>query len=403
MTVWETVIIGGGMAGVWAALAARAEAVASVCIVERAGAMMEWMGRPLPGDMALTGPLGGQPDWACGDGMGARLVEAVDGQRIAERYAGVGITLQTLATGAYGWEGGRLPALRAALLAALEQAQVAVRTGAAVEGMKRGDDGIVRVWFREGDPLNCRRVILAPGGARGHMLKWLEENAIGHIAEPRLGYVRFKAPQLAREIGVHHGPVTVRWPQGAERATGALTLSGRGLEGPVIAALAARLGALWHSMAWRIELEIDWLPQLSGAEMRRNLLARRARGGRATTASEPQFGMSPRLWGACLRRARIDGQARWQQVKERSINRLIDACKAYKLKTEGAGMPSVERAWAGGVATQAVDWESGRCHKAPWLALAGEVLDTLPMPEGWQLHWIQASACLAGQSVKNFA
>jgi predicted Rossmann fold flavoprotein len=290
--------------------------------------------------------------------------------------------------------------LREALTAALESIGVELHTGFSLETISRQPDGSFRIWSRDGMSDAADRLLLATGGERNHGMALARE--FGLEENPSLpGFVRLKAasPKLGEQLGPLSREIRIRCARSGLDASGPATFSSRGLEGEAVSRLSCRLCEDWKQRGYRISLEIDWVPELSTPGLRSELVSRTRSGKRKQVGEEPVFGFTQRQWLVFLGSARIDPETPWMRLKTRKLQTLVQRLKAHQVAFAGMGLPSGERAWAGGVCSSEVDWSSGQARRVSGLYFAGEILDLLGMPGGSHLNLIWASGYLAGSAM----
>ena len=97
--------------------------------------------------------------------------------------------------------------------------------------------------------------------------------------------------------------------------------------------------------------------------------------------------------------ARIDAETPWPRLKSKKLQTLVQRLKADAIRFKGMGLPSGERAWAGGVDTGGINVATGQSVSTPGLYFAGEMLDILGVPGGTHHNVAWASAHVAGSSM----
>jgi predicted flavoprotein YhiN len=256
------------------------------------------------------------------------------------------------------------------------------------------------VWSREGFPESGDKLLLATGGERNHGLTLAREAGM-EAAAPVPAYVRLRltSPKLGDRLGPLSRQVRLSCPATGLCETGAGQFSSRGLEGEVLSRLACQLCEGWSQRGYRLALNVDWVPEVSPAALRGELASRSEGGRRKPIGDDPLFGFTPRQWRVFLELARIEADLPWGRLKPKKLQTLVQRLKAHALKFDGMGLPSGERAWAGGLDLRCVDPGTGACLRSPGLHVAGEMLDMLGMPGGRQLNLVWASGYVAGSAM----
>jgi predicted Rossmann fold flavoprotein len=282
---------------------------------------------------------------------------------------------------------------------ALEGVNVSVVTDYALETISRVSGGF-RLWSKEGMAFEGAGLLLATGGERNHGLTLARE--LGEEVAPVYpAYLRLRlaSPKLGEQRGPLERQVKLRCEKTGEMSSGMVILSARGLEGPALSALSAKAGAVWHQLSCRIKLTVDWLPETSGSVVRSELHSRSLRGGRRAVGETPLFDFNGKQWMTFLSAARLDPATPWARIKEKKLQALVQRLKGEQIGFNGMGLPSGERAWAGGVHPSGLDVTTGQSLANPGLYFAGEILDLLGQPEGTHVNLAWATAYVAGSSM----
>jgi predicted Rossmann fold flavoprotein len=395
----NNLIIGGGLAGIQAALWCRLQGSGrQVTLLEKAPVIL-----PLPG-AGKTGRLIAGCRRVVSEGAVLRGGEAAghllskwSGRANCEWLDSIGVELDYDEKES-GWIVDFEKA-RQQIEAALERTGVQWITGFAAEMVSRGAGGF-KVWSKDGQSAAGEKLLLATGGERNHGLKLASE--LGAAVEvPFAAFVRLRlaSPKMGNELGSMTREVRLRCLRTGVDARGLLSVSGRGLEGPVVSVMSSRAGLTWSQLDYRLKLEVDWLPGQKGSTVRGELESRTVHGGRRMVGETPLFGLTARQWGYFLQSARIDPDTPWRRLKTKKLQALVQRLKAGIVNTGGMGLPSDERAWAGGVDLSSVHVGSFEAIHCPGLHFAGEMLDFLGEPGGAQANLSAASAHVAGSAL----
>jgi predicted Rossmann fold flavoprotein len=399
----KRLIIGGGLAGIAAAYWCRRQNPDyPVVLYEREEELLAWTKRFGPEEI-LLGCLADHEAADAGQFPGggphaAGIVEKWPGVATRDWLTSIGVNLRS-------GKGGQFRAadaanLRNVLAAALSAVGVERKTGFALETISRQPDGRFRIWSRDGMADEAGALLLATGGERNHGMALARE--FGLEESPILpGFVRLKtaSPKLGEQLGPLSRHIRLRCPRSGLKAEGFAEFSSRGLEGEALSRLSCQLCTDWKQRGYRLSLEIDWVPDLTAASMRGDLQSRILSGRRKPIGEEAVFGFTRRQWLAFLAISRIDPETPWMRLKSRKLQTLVQRLKAHQMAFTGMGLPSGERAWAGGIRSHEVEWSSGRATRLEGLYFAGEILDLLGMPAGPHVNLVWASGHLAGSAM----
>lgn len=396
----KRIIIGGGLAGLASAYwAARQDPSGQVTIFEKAPAILSWTRRKGLGPLVVghVRPSGAEPSLAYPRGWpeAGGFLDKWPGSATRDWLASLGLPLLTD-------ESGSLLVADAEMLvrtwtAILQELGVEIICGYGVESVSPQPDGSFRIWSRDGDARAGDRLLMATGGERNHGMAMAREMGIG-TAPSLAAYVRLRlaSPKLGGALGPMTRLIRLRCPRTGLTATGEGTLSPRGLEGPVLSELACQRFEDWAQRRHRLSLEVDWIPGLPASSVVSELSSRCLSGKRKPVGGEPLFGFDVRQWLVLLEMSRVDPQTPWLRLKTRKLHTLVQRLKNHSIAFDGMGLPQGERAWAGGIALEAVDGSNAMSRSVPGLHFAGEILDFLGIPGGAQQNLVWATAHVAG-------
>lgn len=392
-------IVGGGLAGITAALWCRASsAEAPILLLEKedvlCSSLKRWGDRPLVLG-CLEDSLPATENGA--NGLAQLLSERWPGRFNHDWFEELGCEVWLDAQGVFGAR--QADQLRQALAAALSAAGIEVRTRFTLESVGVGG-GAHLLWSREGQREEGGALLIATGGERNHVLKLMGE--LGHaVNETGPAYLRLKPASrtLLQELSPWEGIAGIRHPSSGDAVVGHLRISGRGLEGAGLSALSYRLARRWREMQYRLRLEVDFLPMMREAEVRDSLFEAVARARRRPLSEVCPFTFPERFWRGLLKLGKVDLSEAAQGLKRRRVEALAHRLKALPVAIEGIGLPAEERASYGGIDAHSLYPERLESRMVSGLYFAGEVLDVLGSPNGGHLNLMLASAHLAGTAL----
>lgn len=399
----KRLIIGGGLAGIAAAYWCKHQNPGlQVYLLEKEKTLLSWTLRKNPGEVPLGRILEPscctEEDYPRGLQQAVNLIESWPALLTRDWLQSLGVSVQVSENGML--FAGSAKSLATCLEKSLLDVGVEVRTGYAVESISRQPDGTFRVWSRQGDPESGGQLLLATGGERNHGMAMARE--LGAQTEASLpAYVRIKltGPKWVGQLGPLERTIRLRCPKSGLETSGLATLSPRGLEGEAVSGLSCRLALDWSQRRYRLQLLLDWIPEATASMVRGELNDRCLGGRRKSIGSEPLFDFSERQWRAILSGCRIDPDTPWLRLKNRQLQMLLQQLKGQLTSFEGMGLPSAERAWVGGIAPESVDWRTGQSVFTPGLYFAGDILDLLGGPGGFNLNLVWATSHLAARSM----
>jgi len=387
----RVVIVGGGAAGMFAAIAC-AEAVPhrEVIVLEKGAQLLskvrisgggrcnvthacfdprEFCTRYPRGERELIGPM--------------HRFQAKDTVEWFERR---GVKLKTEADGRMFPVTDRSATIIDCLVSAARKGGVQVFTHCGVTGIEKGPDGF-RVRTHE-KVFDCAKLLLATGGTRTPAMGE-SARSLGHSLEPpvpSLFTFHVEAPWVRELAGVSVPNAELSVPGTNLRERGPLLFTHWGLSGPVVLRLSAWGARELHAKDYKFPLRIAWT---SMAQMTRsaNLII-----------NSPPAGLPKRLWVALVKLADIPATERWANLSKAAQLRLNAQLSGTELQVSGKSLNKDEFVTCGGVRLSEVNFKTMESRVCPGLYFAGELLDIDGITGGfnfqaaWTTGWIAGNA-----------
>ena len=291
------------------------------------------------------------------------------------------------------------------LLRAAKAAGVKLLARHGVERMARRAAGGFDVTLSGGETLACDRLMLATGGCRT-----AEEGnlavSLGHTLEPpapSLFTFHIETPWLRALSGVSVESAEVSAPGAKLRECGALLVTHWGLSGPAILRLSAWGARALHGFDYRFPLHVNWLPDSNAEDVVAALQSRRAGQPARLVVNTPVPPLPARLWEQLVLAAGVDRDTRWAALTRAAQHRLVQQLTRTELPVTGKSMNKDEFVTCGGVPLNEVDFKTMESRVCPGLYLAGELLDVDGITGGfnfqaaWTTGWI-AGRAMAGEA-----
>ena len=395
----DTIIIGGGAAGMAAAIAA-AEAGGRVTLIER----QSRVGRKL---LATGNGRCNLSNRAAGDGTHYHGEQPGFSRAALARY-GVEDTLAWFrALGLITAEepdgklypysnmaGSVLDVLRFAL----ERPGITVRCGERVTALRRERGGFAVE--TETDRLRAGRVILAAGGCAGAKLGGVTDGyqlaaALGHsrtALQPALVQIKTD-PTYPRALMGVKADAAVHLLRGREclaETRGEILFTEYGVSGPAIFELSRAAATGGEGLRLSLDLLSGWTEAETAAWLR----ARR-RAGLSETAQLLTGTLHTRLGQTVCRAAGFTNQPP-ETLTDGDLDRIARSLRGFSLPVTGVCGFDQAQVTAGGLRTSEFDAETLESRLVPGLFAVGEVLDVDGDCGGFNLQWAWSSGRAAG-------
>ena len=258
-------------------------------------------------------------------------------------------------------------------------------------------DGKITIEEREGNSRCVDAVLLATGSAR-EPLKWLEAFSISLISQvPSLFAINCSDSFIKQLSGLSVQDVDIHLFH--MHARGALLVTHFGFSGPAILTISSYLARELAECSYQASFTIDWLPRLSGEDVRCFLLERKKSYASRTLAHTPFEAIPSPLWQALLVHCGIDKGIRWAELSKREIEMLKECLKKTCFLMDGKRTNKQEFVTAGGVSLEEVYPKSLESKKIPGLFFAGEILYIDGITGGFNLQAAWTTAYIAAEGM----
>jgi predicted Rossmann fold flavoprotein len=253
----------------------------------------------------------------------------------------------------------------------------------------------------DGSNVRCERLLLATGGNRSSAGLTIAE-ALGHTIEPpvpSLFTFHIDDKRLEGLSGVSVPTAVVSVPGYKLRTEGPLLVTHWGMSGPAILKLSA-WGARELSAA---KYEFPLLVDFSGKHTKESLVEELGRvrneNPRKQIATWSPLEMPQRLWERLVSVAGIAPTTPWAQVGNAALGHLATQLTAAEFKVVGKSLFKEEFVTCGGVRLSEVDFKTVESRRCRGLHFAGEILDIDGVTGGFNFQAAWTTGWLAGQAM----
>jgi len=417
--IWDLVIVGGGAAGVFAAIACAEHAAHPLRIL-----IIEKSSRPL-GKVLISG--GGRCNLTHACYEPARLVEFYPRGGAALRgaftrfqprhtvtwFEAHGVALKTEGDGRIFPASDSAQEVADCLLHAAQQAGVVLWTQHTVSGVELSDSVFTLQVRPMGQakslPVAARCMLHATGGDYAS-LRLVE--GLGHTIEPpvpSLFTFTLTDPRLEGLAGVSvpRAGVTLLDENGSPphlpgmRQDGPLLVTHTGLSGPVVLRLSA-WGARWlHERSYHSGLRVNWVYPRETEAVLNDINAYKSDAARARQKAVQRalFALPLRLWQRLLEAAEINFSQNWADISKAALRRLADELTQGYFTIQGKGLFKDEFVTCGGVCLDEVDFKTMQSKRLSGLYFAGEALDVDGLTGGFNFQNAWTTGWLAGRAI----
>lgn len=285
------------------------------------------------------------------------------------------------------------------LLSAAKKVGAKLRANCGVESVARKGDEFELV-LSNGEKISCDRLLLATGGCRAAALGSLAVS-LGHTLEtpvPSLFtfHIQTKWLQALAGVSIECAEVSVMGTKLCER--GPILVTHWGLSGPAVLRLSAWGARALHEVDYKFPLVVDWLPNISEEQLVSEFRARREGQGARLIVNAPIGALTARLWEALVSAAGIERESRWASMTRVQEQQLKLQLKHTEFLVTGKSLNKDEFVTCGGVRLREVNFKTMESRVCRGLYFAGELLDLDGITGGfnfqaaWTTGWIAGSA-----------
>jgi len=278
--------------------------------------------------------------------------------------------------------------------------------GRAVTQVNRVGENFDVVVKGEDRPMNSELLLLATGSSR---TGWRIASGLGHtIVDPKPSLFTFKIPdngnwKALAGISLQDCCCVLTAGGGAKfEQRGPMLITHWGVSGPAILKLSAWAARALGSNSYTAELNLDLCPQVPVEELTSEILRMKKLKNKAFSSlplSMKETSFPRRLWGYLLSRQKIPEDARFSELKDKTLRKVALDCKRLALPVQGKGPFKEEFVTSGGVDLREVDLKTMRSKKINGLYFGGEVLNIDGETGGFNFQSAWTSGFLAGKDL----
>ncbi len=396
---YDVIVIGGGAAGFFAALAAKSACPdLSVAILEKSAVLLSKVRISGGGRCNVThacfDPIALSKNYPRGEKELIGPFHRFQPKDTVEWFASRGVELKVEKDGRMFPVTNSSETIIDCLRAQAKDLGVDIWLRQSIEGIEKTTDGF-RINRREQDPIFAKKIILATGNSKeGHA--WAEK--LGHtIHAPVPSLFTFNVPSspLHELSGISFEKVKISIAGTPFFQIGPLLITHFGFSGPAALKLSAWAARYLFEKNYCVDLEINWIPDRTSSDLYKELEGLKKRMPNRTLAAENPFGFPKSFWKLFL------GSLEEKRLNDISLKEL--ATLAQKLHSDmyqvnGKTTNKEEFVTCGGVALKEVNFKTMESKICPGLYFAGEILDIDGVTGGFNFQNAWTTGFIAGSS-----
>jgi predicted Rossmann fold flavoprotein len=288
---------------------------------------------------------------------------------------------------------------------AADKAGVILQTNSAVQTVKKLNPESQKKQFqielKNGKIFKCDRILMATGSnPLGY--RWAKQ--LGHKIEtpvPSLFTFKINDPRLKELAGISTDKAQVTLLNSGKKnleQTEALLVTHWGLSAPAILKLSAWGARILYEHHYHFPLKINWLPQDNQETLKNNLLKLKTEIPNKKIITYCPLQLPKRLWQNLVSYVGIKSDKTWAELNKQELNKLILELLQGEYKITGKGVFKDEFVTCGGVSLKEINFKTMESKICPNLYFAGEILDIDGVTGGfnfqsaWTTGWIAGNA-----------
>ena len=388
------IVIGGGAAGIFAALAAKASHPdLSVLVLEKTAVLLSKVKVSGGGRCNVThscfDPQLLVKNYPRGEKELLGPFHRFQPRDTIEWFESRGVKLKTESDGRMFPVTDSSSTIIECLLSEARKLGVEIRLRQRVERVEKG----FTVHLKDNPPLTCNYLILASGSSpEGYS----NAESLGHtIVSPVPSLFTFNVPTspLKELSGISVDLATVE--VGPFTQVGPLLITHFGFSGPAILKLSAWGARFLHEKNYRTPFSINWIPKLSQEELFQKLLQLKEQSPQKTLLALNPFYFPKNLWKELLG---IDKTL--ANLSKKELQELSQKLHADTYQMDGKTTHKEEFVTCGGVTLKEVDFKTLQSKICPGLYFAGEILNIDGVTGGFNFQNAWTTGYIAGTSIK---
>ncbi|MDP0492086.1 MAG: NAD(P)/FAD-dependent oxidoreductase [Verrucomicrobiota bacterium JB023] len=271
------------------------------------------------------------------------------------------------------------------------------RTG--VTGLEKFEKHFA-VHLADGQIITARRVLVATGGLRSREAQLAVQEAEHEFTKPVPSLFTFHIDdaRLAGLSGTSSPLATAK--AGGHTTSGPILITHWGLSGPAILKLSAWAARELAEKDYQFTVTVNWTGQMNPEEARQILLKERENHPTRQILKRSLFNDLPqRLWARLCLAAGIAEQETWANLKKNHLHGLTSQLTACQFQVTGKSTNKDEFVTCGGVQLKDLNLKTMESKSNPGLHFAGEVLDVDGITGGFNFQAAWTTGYLAGSSI----
>jgi hypothetical protein len=286
------------------------------------------------------------------------------------------------------------------LLHRAQQAGIEIGTSVEVVSVTRQVTGFI-LSTSTGGALSCRNLLVATGGSpKNDSYDWLRALGVAIVPPvPSLFTLNCPGSPLKDLMGISVGSAELKLAGTVLRQSGPLLITHWGLSGPAALRLSAWGARHLKEMNYAATVLINWTTLPDEDSVRQVIGARASEVPGRGIENNPLFHLPARLWKRLCGLAGISPDTIWGELARKDKNRLVENLYHFSIAMKGKTTFKEEFVTCGGVDLPGVNLTTMEHKKITGLYFAGEVLDIDGETGGFNFQAAWTTGWVAGRAI----
>jgi len=398
----DLIVVGGGAAGFFAAIACAENSGKSVLILEKTSHLLQKVKISGGGRCNVTHdclePRELSRNYPRGEKSLIGPFHRFGAAETVEWFASHGVTLKTEADGRMFPDTDSSQTIVDTLLGAADAAGVSIHTSEGVTAVVKDEDHFELVTDR-GNSYTAASVLIATGGTRLAAGAKLAASLGHELRPPTPSLFTFKVvdPRIDGLFGLSVSPAEVRIQQSKLGSSGPVLITHWGMSGPGILKISAWGARELAERNYRFDISVNWLPEADPAAVVAEM--RISEGKRRLSSRSPFAELPKRLWLRLLEAADVPDATTWSHLSTKQASRLLDQLTDSTFTVSGKSTNKDEFVTCGGVSLDEIDFRTMESKLVRGLYFAGEVIDVDGVTGGFNFQNAWTNGFHAGSAI----
>lgn len=405
MAQFDLIVIGGGAAGFFGAIqAASMKPGLKVLILEKSSKLLSKVRVSGGGRCNVTHNCFNPHQLARHYPRGEKALKSVfsnfAAKEVVDWFQTKGVRLKTESDGRMFPVSDKSETIIACFLKEAERLKIGIRMNSNVSSFI-GEGELLTVSTTNGDSYKTRAVLIAIGGhAKADAYQSLI--SAGHSLKhpiPSLFTFNDSSKSFADLMGISVPGATVRIAGTKFSEKGPVLITHWGLSGPCVIKLSAWAAEYLHGVNYEFTVLLNWIGSVGEEQLRNQLISLKLEKGKSKISSNALFSLPSRLWQRLCDLAEIEDNRIWNELSNRSMNKLIEGLIRCPFAIKGKTTFKDEFVTCGGIELGDVDLVTMESKVIRNVYFAGEVLDIDGETGGFNFQAAWSTAYVAAKSI----